>query len=179
LIGGAVARRYAKALADVAAGSQALEPVQDDLRAFVRLLTEQRELRQFIANPAIARKEAVAAVTDIARALGLRPLAVRFLTLLVESGRLGALEPILRAYEEQVDGRLGRVRATVTWAAPLPEAEQAALRQRLAAVTGKTVYLDARTDPALLGGVVAQIGSQVYDGSLRTQLRRMREELTR
>ena len=179
MIPGAVARRYARALADVAAASRELEAVRDDLRAFARLLAEQRELRQFVANPSIARGEAVGAVTDILTALGLRPLAVRFLTLLLEAGRLGHVDPILQSYEQEVDLRLGRARAAVTWAAPLPEAEQAELRRRLSAVTGKQVYLDPHTDPALLGGLVAQIGSQVYDGSLRTQLRRMREALTR
>ena len=179
MIGGAVARRYGRALADVAAASQELEAVRDDLRAFARVLSQQRELRHLIANPSVARKDAGAAVTDIVAAMGLRPLSGRFLSLLFDAGRLGQVEAILRAYEEQVDSRLGRVRAAVAFAAPLPETEPAELQLRLSAMTGKGVYLDARTDPALLAGFVAQIGSQVYDGSLRTQLRRMHDELTR
>ncbi len=174
-----MARRYARALADVAASSKELEPVRDDLRAFARVLASQRELRTLIMNPSVARKDAGLAVADISAAMGLRPLAGRFLDLLLDAGRLAQLDAILRAYEEQVDLRLGRVKAAVTLAAPLPEAEQAELTRRLSDITGKQVYLDARTDPALLGGFVAQIGSQVYDGSLRTQLRRMHDELTR
>jgi F-type H+-transporting ATPase subunit delta len=179
LIAGAVAKRYARALADVAVASHELEAVRDDLRAFARLLAEQRELRQFVANPSIARRAAVGAVTDILTALGLRPLAVRFLTLLLEAGRLGRFDPILQSYEQEVSLRLGRVQAVVTSAAPLPEAEQEALRRRLSAVTGIQIHLDMHTDPALLGGLVAQVGSRMFDGSLRTQLRRMREALAR
>ncbi len=179
MIAGVVARRYAKALADVASGSNELEAVRDDLRAFARVLREQAELRHFVANPSIARSDAAAVLKDVIGAMHLRPLAGRFIELLLQAGRVADVETILRAYEEQVDVRLGRVRATVAWAAPVAEAEAAELRRRLSAVTGKEVYLDSRIDPSLLGGIVAQIGSQVYDGSLRTQLRRMRETLTK
>jgi len=78
-----------------------------------------------------------------------------------------------------VDERLGQIRATVTTAGPLEAEAQERLRQRLEQMTGKTVYLEVQQDPRILGGLVTQIGSQVYDGSLRTQLSRLREELIR
>jgi F-type H+-transporting ATPase subunit delta len=78
-----------------------------------------------------------------------------------------------------MDERLGRVKATVTSAAPLDEAAQERLRRRLCDVAGKQVYLELRQDPAILGGVVTQIGSRVYDGSVKTQLARLRDELVR
>ena len=90
-----------------------------------------------------------------------------------------ALEQVLRAYETMVDERLGRVRAVVTSAVPLEGEAQEGLRQRLAEMTGKRVYLEVRQDAGLLGGLVTQIGSQVYDGSLRTQLAKLQQELVR
>jgi F-type H+-transporting ATPase subunit delta len=179
LIAGSVAKRYAKALAEVAAGSQMLEVVRDDLRAFVDLLRGHRELRQFLANPSVSRRDAAETVKEIGTSMRLVPLTATFLQIVLEGGRIVGLDGILRAYEALVDDQLGRVRAAVTSAAPLTTEAQDRLRQRLSEVAGKTVYLDVKEDPALLGGLVAQIGSRIYDGSLKTQLARMRDELAR
>jgi F-type H+-transporting ATPase subunit delta len=108
-----------------------------------------------------------------------RPLTRTFLRVLLEAGRLGELENVLRAYEGLVDERLGRVKAVITSAVPMEAETQERLRQRLQAQLGKQVYLEARQDPGLLGGVVTRIGSVVYDGSLKAQLLRLREELVR
>jgi F-type H+-transporting ATPase subunit delta len=78
-----------------------------------------------------------------------------------------------------MDERLGRVKAVVTSAEPLDAEIQDRLRRRLGEVTGKDVYLELRQDPTLLGGVVSQVGSRVYDGSLKMQLARLRDELAR
>jgi F-type H+-transporting ATPase subunit delta len=178
LIAGSVAKRYAKALAEVAAGSQMLEVVRDDLRAFVDLLREHRELRQFLANPSVSRRDAAETVKEIGTSMRLAPLTATFLQIVLEGGRIVGLDGILRAYEALVDDQLGRVRAVVTSAAPLEAEAQARLRKALSEVTGKAVYLDIREDPALLGGVVAQIGSRIYDGSLKTRLAQLRDVLT-
>ena len=112
-------------------------------------------------------------------AMGLLPLTATFLRILLDAKRLAGLEGILRAYESLMDERLGRVKAVVTSAAPLDDAERDGLCRRLSEVAGKQVYLELRQDPALLGGVITQIGSRVYDGSLKTQLARLRDELAR
>ncbi len=78
-----------------------------------------------------------------------------------------------------VDQQVGRVRAVVIAAAPLAESEVEELREAIAAMTGRTIVLDTRTDPSLIGGVVTQVGATMLDGSLSTQLERMREELKR
>jgi F-type H+-transporting ATPase subunit delta len=179
LISGSVAKRYAKALVEVAAASDELEGVRQDLRALADLLREHREIRQFLGNPSVARRDAAAVVKDIGAALRVRPLTATFLQVVLEAGRLAGLEAILRAYEVLVDERLGRVKAVVTSAAPLEADAQERLRRRLGDVTGKDVYLELRQDPALLGGVVTQIGSRVFDGSLKTQLARLRDEMVR
>ena len=177
MIAGSVARRYAKALVEVAAASDELEAVRQELADFAELLRGQREFRLFVENPSVRGRDKTAVLEEVVAALGLRRLTATFLRILLEGGRLTALEGILRAYVALMDERLGRVRAMVTAATPLPAELQERLRQRLAEVTGKQVYLEVHDDPSILGGLITQIGSLVYDGSVRTQLLKMREEL--
>jgi F-type H+-transporting ATPase subunit delta len=179
LIAGSLAKRYARALVEAAAASDDLEGVGRDLRAIVDVLRDHRELRQFLANPSVSRRDAAEVVKDIGAAMRLSPLAATFLLIVLEAGRVAGLEAILRAYELLMDDRLDRVKALVTTAAPLEAEAQTELRRRLGEVTGKDVYLELRQDPTLLGGVVTQIGSRVYDGSLKTQLARVRAEMAR
>jgi F-type H+-transporting ATPase subunit delta len=179
LIPGSVAKRYARALVEAAASPGELERVGGDLRALSDLFRDHRDLRVFLANPSVSRRVAGDVIADVVAALRLCPLTTAFLRIVLDAGRLAGLEGILRAFERLADDRLGRVRALVTTAAPLDADAQAALRRRLGEVTGKDVYLDIRQDPALLGGVVARIGSRVFDGSLKTQLARLRDEMAR
>lgn len=176
MIAGSVAKRYAKALVDVAAASGELEPVGQELRALADLL---RELRQFLANPSVLRRDKARVFEQIVARMALRPLTTTFLRIVLEAGRLAVLESIVRAYQTLVDERLGRVKAVVTAAVPLDAEQQDRLRQRLGQVTGKDVYLEIQHDPSILGGLIAQIGSLVYDGSVKTQLIRLREQLVR
>ncbi len=179
MIAGSVARRYARALVEVAAASNELEAVRQELSSFADLLGEHRELRQFLTNPSILRRDKAQILGEVVSRLALRPLTRSFLRILLEAGRMPALDSVLRAYEALVDERLGRVKAMVTAGGPLGVETQERLRQRLEQVTGKTVYLEVRQDPRILGGLVSQIGSLVYDGSLRGQLARLREEMVR
>jgi F-type H+-transporting ATPase subunit delta len=179
LIAGSVAKRYARALVDVTASTDELEAICQELSGVANLLRDQRELQRFLVNPSILRRDKVRVLEEVVARLSLRPLTTSFLRVLLEAGRLQALEQVLRAYETMVDERLGRVRAVVTSAVPLEGEAQEGLRQRLAEMTGKRAYLEVRQDAGLLGGLVTQIGSQVYDGSLRTQLARLQQELVR
>jgi F-type H+-transporting ATPase subunit delta len=174
---GGVPRRYARALAEVAAGSGELERVQQDLAAVTSVLAAQRDLARLLRNPSVPREAAAQALDRVAQTMGLAALTRRFLGIVVRAGRLEALEAILRVYATLADERRGRLQAEVTTAAELPAAQLAQLRERLSAVRGRHVYLEVRRDPALLGGMVTRIGSEVYDGSLRTQLARLREAL--
>jgi len=179
LIARFVARRYAKALVDVAAATNELEAVRQELSGFVGLLRERRDLRQFLWNPGILRRDKDEVLDGVVSRLEFRPLTRSFLRILLGARRLPALESVLDAYENLMDERLARVKAVVTAAAPLDAEMQEHLRQRLEQVTGKTVYLTVQHDPGILGGLITQIGSLVYDGSLRGQLARLREEMVR
>ncbi len=179
MIAGSLAKRYAKALADVAAASGDLETVREELRGFADVLRSHRELLRLLANPSVLRRDKLRVFEGIVTQVSLRPLTVTFLRMLLTADRLGALESIVRAYEALVDERLGRVKAEVTTAVSLDGGQQERLRQRLEEVAGKRVYLEVQQDPKILGGLVARIGGTVYDGSLKTQLARLREQMVR
>lgn len=178
MIAGSLAKRYAKALVEVAPPAE-LEAVGQELAAFLDVVRAHKDLRLFLLNPSVLLRDKLAVFGRVVDTLGLRPLTATFLKIVLEAGRVRLLESILQSYEALVDERLGRVKAVVTTPAPLDLATQEALRARLGALSGKTVYLEVRQDPAILGGLIAQIGSQVYDGSLKTQLQTLHEQLAR
>lgn len=174
---GGLSRRYAKALADVAAEQQVLEAVGRDLHTVAETMKRTREATTFFASPAIPLTDKRRVLQAIAGGIGIKPLSAKFLNLVLEKRRLPHLGEIALAYEELTDERLGRGKATVTSAVPLPEPILHGLKERLRIATGKDIYLETRVDPAIVGGFVAQIGSTIYDGSLRTQLKKVRERL--
>jgi F-type H+-transporting ATPase subunit delta len=188
LIAAGLSKRYARALVaavaepqapPAAAGGRDLEAVGRDLDAFAQLLRDRRDLRGFFANPGVQRSPKEALLGRLTSGLGLGLIVATFLRLLLEKGRLGNLEIVVRMYHDLMDERLGRVRAEVATAAPLEAGMQARLAERLRSVVGKQVVLETRTDAGLLGGMTARIGDTVYDGSLRTGLARVREQLLR
>ena len=174
---GGVSRRYARALGDVAAERGILEPVGRDLHTIAGLLNQNREAASFFANPGIPLADKRRVLQSLAERAEVQPLSANFLGLILEKRRLLHLPEIVLAYEGLIDERLNRAKATVTSAAPLPEPTLEGLRARLGMAIGKEIYLETRVDSEIMGGVVAQVGSTIYDGSLRTQLRRMREQL--
>jgi len=172
-----VSRRYAKALSEVAAERGVLESVGRDLDTIAGLFKQNREATSFFANPGIPLADKRSVLQSLVERAGIQPLSANFLGLILEKKRLPHLPEIVLAYEELTDERLNRAKATVTSAAPLPEPTLEGLRARLGMAIGKEIYLETRIDSEIIGGVVAQVGSTIYDGSLRTQLRRMREQL--
>ncbi len=178
MIAGSLAKRYAKALVEVAPRVE-LEAVGQEAAAFQQVFQEHPELRLFFLNPSVLLRDKLALFERVVGVLELRPLVATFLKVVLQAGRMRLLESILQSYEALVDEQLGRAKAVVTAPGPLDPTTQDALRARLGGLVGKTVYLELRQDPAILGGLVARIGSRVYDGSLRTQLHVLHEQLTR
>jgi F-type H+-transporting ATPase subunit delta len=169
----AVATRYANALADVAtAPGSAIRPqdILGELRSFESSLSASAELQNALISPAVppARKRAV--VGRIADAMKLSRVARNFLFVLIDKRRIAELQAVLNGFEVIVDERLGFARAEVASARELTDAQRSALNSRLERMTGKRVRMQFTVDPALIGGVVARIGSTVYDGSVRGQL---------
>jgi F-type H+-transporting ATPase subunit delta len=178
----AVANRYARALVDVVmAPNSPLKPEDavTQLRALDAIIQESQELRNALLTPAIqnSRKRAVIAKL-LSESAGGSPLIRNFAYVLIDHRRITIIGEIREAFELQVDERLGFARAEVTSAAPLEQSVGAGLESELSRLTGKRMRLRFEVDPELLGGVMARIGSTVYDGSVRGELRQLAKKLT-
>ena len=174
-----VARRYARALFSLGLEEGRHEQYGEELSAVLQALQSNRMASGMLGNPGYSAEQRESVIDAVASALRLSPSLVSFLRLLLERQRIPDLEQIARLYRAMVDQQVGRVRASLTAAQPLAEEDLARLREAMSRLTGRTVVVDARTDPSIIGGVVAQVGATLFDGSLRTQLERMREELKR
>ena len=129
-------------------------------------------------NPAVPAPRKRAAMEQIARISGVTPIVAKLLVLLADRDRLGLLKEIASAYRDFLAERQNVVHAEVTSAEPLTGDRIQAIEQRLATVTGKRVSMTTRVDHEIIGGVVARVGSTVYDASIATQLKKIRERLT-
>lgn len=177
MIDARAARRYARALLELGMQEGRHEQYGHELDGVVRALDESREARSVLENPGYTPPQRHSAVEALAAALKLSPMVVSFLRLLVDRQRTAALADIVRAYRALLDKEQGRVRATITSAQELSEDELSRVREAIARMTGRNIVLETKTDPSLIGGVVAQVGATMLDGSLRTQLEKMREQL--
>jgi F-type H+-transporting ATPase subunit delta len=176
---GSVARRYAKALFSLAVDSGRVEPWSESLSSLAGALRADPDLHAVVADPLHAREERRAIAERLARAVALDEAPANLLLLLADRNRLDRLAEVLRAFGELADQQLGRLRARVTSAVALEDGAVQALSRRLSELTRQTVLLERTVEPDLLGGVVAQVGSVVYDGSVRTQLEDLRRSLKR
>jgi len=176
---GSLARRYAKAVMEIGTSGNNLEQMSANLKSLAAAMKESVELQSALTNPAIRRadrrKVIDALLTRIGAALNTRNLVY----LLLDGERLSALPDITREVVAMIEAQGGRVTAEVTSARPLDPTQLSQITAALEKLSGKKVDVTRREDPALLGGVVAKVGDTVYDGSLRTQLRTIRDELTK
>jgi F-type H+-transporting ATPase subunit delta len=174
----AAANRYARALFDVALAERAdLEKVGRELDEFSAFLSANEALHRVLSNPAIPTPRKRAVVEQLVSRNPMNPVVSRLLVLLADRDRLVLLPDLADAYRSRLMDHQRVVRAEVTTAMPLPPDRVAALRQGLAEATGRQVELDVRVDPSIVGGAVARVGSTVYDGSVTTQLEKMKQRL--
>ena len=177
----AVASRYANALVDVALGPKAdADPptIAAELKAFDAILASSAELRHALASPsvAVARKRAV--ITRIAERLGSGRITRNLLLVLNQHRRIDSLAAVIEAFEVLLDERLGFSRANVTSARELDAAQRQQLEMELGRLTGRRMRLKFDVDESLIGGVVARIGSTVYDGSVKGRLAMLARQLS-
>ena len=172
------ANRYAKALFDVALQEKAdLAKVDQDLTVAADVFSANQDLRHVAIAANLPEANRKALIETVADKLGATVQVRKLLVLLGKGRKLVLLPDLADAFRERLLAHQNIVRADVTSAAPLSPEKTKALEESLSRVTGKKVELSVRVDPELLGGVVARIGSTVYDGSVKTQLQRMRQEL--
>ena len=171
------AARYAKALLDVAIAEADPQQVDTQIAAVADLFKGHADLWRTVTNPAMPAPKKRAIVDEMLPKLGLAPVVQKTLQLLASRDRLVLLPNLAEAYRSRLMDYQKVVRANVTSAVPLPDDKAQQIQKQLEKVTGRTVVMTAATNPDIIGGVVAQIGSTVYDGSIRTQLKKMRDEL--
>ena len=179
MIDASVARRYARALLALGLEDGRHEAYGVELEAVARTLESSPEARDMGLNPGYSAQQRQGLIGTLAGALKLSPQVVNFLRLLVDRQRMPSLTAIVRSYRELVDAQVGRIRAVVTSAQPLSPDELSRLRDTLSASTRRSIVLEAKTDSSIVGGIVTQVGATLFDGSLKTQLERMREQLKR
>ena len=172
-----IARRYALAMADVSLERGEAKEVQHELQQWEEVLQSSAALQEVFRNPTIALDQKRAVLNKLIDRAKPRPTTANFLKVLLQNQRLTELPEINRKLADILDERAGMVAATVTTARPVPGDIQRSLEQRLTAVTQKKVRLNFKQDPDLLGGLVARIGSTVFDGSVRNQLEQMKERM--
>lgn len=177
MITGSIARRYAKALLEIGIQQQTFDALGKELDRAADTLRSSPELRNALENPVFSLDKRKLIMDELVRRLGVSKTVRNFIMLLLDKGRIAALPDIARAHRTLVDEHAGRVRATVTSARPLDPMLETRLKTALEKQSGKVVIFEKREDPAILGGLITQLGDTLYDGSVRTQLQELREEL--
>ncbi len=170
---GSLARRYAKAVIEM--GST--DKIGLDLRTLAKAMKESAELQTVLTNPAIRRADRRKVLDALLQRIAANPLSKNLVYLLLDGERLIELSGISRELDAMIEARAGQITVEVTSAKPLDPSQLSQITASLEKLSGKKVTISKKEDPDLLGGVVAKVGDRVYDGSLRTQLRNLREEL--
>lgn len=173
----AVAKRYAGALFDVVKKNGTIDAAYSGLASFAALVAGSPELSRAFASPGVpAAKKRVLAET-LASQLGASQEVLRLLGTMGDRDRLGLVADVASAFETRVMQERHVLQAEVTTAVPLTDERSAALAAALGRATGGTVKIDARVDAAIIGGVVARVGSMIFDGSVTRQLEIMKTQL--
>ena len=176
---GSLARRYARALMEIAVDKNLVDKLGADLRGLAQAMKTAPELAEVLASTSHPRAARRRVLDAIAQRLGAHDVIKTFTYLLLDKERLAAIPDISRELDVMIEARAGKVQAEVTSAVPLTPAQLAQITTTLEKLSGKKIVLSKKEDPSLLGGVVAKVGDVVYDGSLRTQLRTLRDQLAR
>jgi F-type H+-transporting ATPase subunit delta len=174
----ASAARYARALLDITINESDPLVAEKDLAGFVDLVARHPDLQRTLGNPVVSASVKRAVVQQILdRSRPTAPVG-KLLLLLASRGRLELLPHVLDLYRERLMEHRQVIQAEVTTAVPLSPERTSELQQRLAKITGRTVTMTTKVDRAIIGGVVTRIGSTVYDGSVATQLAKVRDRLS-
>jgi F-type H+-transporting ATPase subunit delta len=178
-VSGSVARRYARALLNIGLESNKLRPLLTEIERVSDTISQNDELRDVLANPMVLPSQRKNVLDAVIKRLGVTKNTRNLCMLLIERQRISVLSDIARELRVMVDDHEGMVRAEVISAAPLSKIYLDKLSQSLAKATGKKIELTTKQDESLIGGVVTRVGGVVYDGSLKTRVARVREEMLR
>ena len=173
-----VARRYASALADVVIERREEREVQNEIQNWASMIANNPQLKEVFANPTVAYDHKRAVLEELLSRTRVRETTASFLRVLLKNQRLAQLPEIAERFGQILDERSGVVAAEITTARPISDELKKALHDSLASATGRTVRLTFATDEAIIGGLVARIGSTILDGSVESNLARLAEGLS-
>jgi F-type H+-transporting ATPase subunit delta len=182
VISGSLARRYAKALMDIGADDpdkKKGDKLGADVRQFAEAMKTSPELVVALTNPAFPRDDRKKVVEALATRFKVDPITRNFLYVLLDKERLAHLPAISREIDRVLAEQTGHISAEVVSAMPLTAAQTKQITATLEKLSGKKVDVVKREDPSLLGGVVAKVGDVIYDGSVKNQLRQLRDSLVK
>lgn len=172
-----IARRYSLALADVVAATPDADRIKAELANWGDLLTSNEQVKTVFGNPSIPHLGKEKVLEGLLAKTKPSKTTANFLRVLLRNGRLGDLAEINDRFAAVLEERSGVVTANITSARELPSTERKEFERNLEKVTGKKVKIEFQIDQEIIGGVITRIGSTVYDGSVRTKLENLREQL--
>ncbi len=175
----AIASRYARALVEVVL-EQKTDPdiARQQLNAIVEAVHESIELRRVWESPAVSAEQKRAVLDAIVGRMGVARPIRNFIAVLIDHRRIAMLDDVARQFDTELNAQLGLAEAEISSARPLPADGKRELESQLERLTGKKVRAHYSSDPELLGGVVVRVGSTIYDGSVRGQLEKIKQELS-
>lgn len=178
MIEGSLSRRYTRALFQLAREAGEEEKIGSEIEQF-RAAHEDSDLRKVLTNPAFPAAARKNILRQVIGSQQLSPLTAKFLSLLLDRDRLAYLPGIASSFRRMLNEAQGRVEARVVSAIALDPAVVEQLRERLRGLSGKDVVLQQETDPTLLGGLLIELEGKIYDGTIRTQLEKMKQRIAR
>jgi len=172
-----IAKRYAKALVQLAEEKNTVDRTRAGLAAFVEAVDSLPALQKLFASPVFTPDNKKAVIKELGAKLNLDQTTQRFTEHLAETGRIRYIKDVFEAFQEILADSTNRAMAKLTTAAAISAADLAEIKKKLEVLTGKQVDIEVRIDASLIGGVKAQIGSTIYDGTIKNQLGKMRSQL--
>lgn len=172
-----VARRYASALADVVTKTNETTAVQAELKTWEELINANVDLQTAFRNPAIAHASKEKVLEDLIGKTKPNRTTANFLRILLRNDRLTEISKINERFAGVLEERSGVVPVQITSARPLSETEKSEIKSNLEKLTGKQVRLNFETDETIIGGMVTRVGSTVYDGSVKTKLQELKQQM--
>lgn len=176
---GSAARRYAKALFDLARLEKQLAPIRERLEQMDRMIRTQPELLDLCRNPIYTLEEKKRVLSSLGDQIGSPPLLRRFMELLIQKNRLRQLPEIATVFGVLVDEENGLEHVRVRVAKSLSKEQETSLKGQLETIMRRDLDLIVESDPSLIGGIVVHTGNRVYDGSVKGQLQGLRRELVK
>lgn len=174
-----LAKKYAKALFELAVDNRSQEKVFSDLRALSEIFAKEKETHEFLVSPMITPTQKEDVLKKVLANGNVSKEVVDTLLLLARNERLGAFTELVQAFEKEIDNSNGVSRGTVRSASELAPAERQRIEQTVEKYLNKKVIMTYKVDPTVIGGLVAQVGSYTFDDSISAHLTRMNEELKR